>query len=45
MKISNQSKAEILLEALPYIKKYAGETVVIKYGGSAMTDETLKRWW
>ena len=43
MKISNQSKAEILLEALPYIKKYAGETVVIKYGGSAMTDENLKK--
>ena len=43
MKITNHDKAEILLEALPYIKKYAGETVVIKYGGSAMTDEKLKR--
>lgn len=43
MKITNNDKAEILLEALPYIRKYAGETVVIKYGGSAMTDETLKK--
>lgn len=43
MQISNADKAEILLEALPYIKKYAGETVVIKYGGSAMIDEKLKK--
>ncbi len=35
-------KAEILLEALPYIQKFAGKTVVIKYGGSAMEDEKLK---
>jgi acetylglutamate kinase len=31
-----------LLEALPYIRKFAGQTVVIKYGGAAMTDDTLK---
>lgn len=43
MQISNADKAEILLEALPYIKKYAGETDVIKYGGSAMIDEKLKK--
>ncbi len=36
-------KANILIEALPYIKTFAGKTVVIKYGGAAMTDETLKR--
>ena len=36
-------KANILIEALPYIKAFAGKTVVIKYGGAAMTDEALKR--
>ena len=30
-------KAEILAEALPYIRQYHGKTVVIKYGGNAMT--------
>ena len=34
--------AETLLEALPYIREFHGKTVVIKYGGAAMTDETLK---
>ena len=38
-----QAKAEILIEAIPYIRKFAGETVVIKYGGSAMVDERLKK--
>ena len=36
-------QAEVLLEALPYIRRFAGKTVVIKYGGHAMTDETLKQ--
>lgn len=36
-------KAKVLIEALPYIKTFAGKTVVIKYGGAAMTDEALKR--
>ncbi len=35
-------KAEILAEALPYIRKFHGKTIVIKYGGNAMTDEKLK---
>jgi acetylglutamate kinase len=35
--------AHILTEALPYIQRYAGKTIVIKYGGNAMTDETLKQ--
>jgi acetylglutamate kinase len=35
-------KAEILVEALPYIRSFAGKTVVIKYGGNAMTKEELK---
>ena len=34
--------AEVLTEALPYIKKFRGKVVVIKYGGNAMSDETLK---
>lgn len=36
-------KAEVLVEALPYIKQFNGKTVVIKYGGSAMTDEKIKK--
>ncbi len=36
------AKARILIEALPYIKTFYGKTVVIKYGGAAMIDETLK---
>jgi acetylglutamate kinase len=35
-------RADILMEALPYIKEYWGKTVVIKYGGAAMTDPALK---
>ncbi len=36
-------KASVLVEALPYIKKFYGTTVVIKYGGHAMLDEELKK--
>src|SRR5215470_6109252 len=36
------SKAEVLLDALPYIRRFAGKTIVVKYGGHAMVDETLK---
>lgn len=35
-------KAETLLEAIPFIRKFSGGIVVVKYGGSAMTDEKLK---
>ena len=35
-------KAQTLIEAMPYIKKFQGKTVVVKYGGSAMLDENLK---
>lgn len=35
-------KAEILAEALPYIRQFHGKTIVIKYGGNAMTEERLK---
>lgn len=40
--ISNLDRAEILTQALPYIKNYNGKVVVIKYGGNAMINETLK---
>ena len=39
---SNAERAEILTEALPFIKHYTGKTVVVKYGGNAMTSEDLK---
>ena len=42
MQISNSERANILVQALPYIKKYAGATVVVKYGGNAMLDDGLK---
>jgi acetylglutamate kinase len=40
--IESHVKARILAEALPYIQRFHGKTIVIKYGGNAMTDETLK---
>ena len=40
---SNAQRAEVLTAALPYIKRYSGKTVVIKYGGNAMINETLKQ--
>ncbi len=39
---SIQEKAQTLIEALPYIRKFQGKTVVIKYGGAAMTEASLK---
>lgn len=40
--ISNAERAEVLVAALPYIRKYNGKIVVIKYGGNAMINEELK---
>ena len=37
------SKAEVLIEALPYIQRFNRKVIVVKYGGSAMVDEALKR--
>ncbi len=37
------AKAEVLIESLPYIRRFAGKTFVIKYGGHAMVDEELKK--
>lgn len=50
MSVSNEEymqkyydKAEVLIEALPYIQKFNRKVIVVKYGGSAMSDEELKR--
>ena len=40
--ISNADRARILVHALPYIQKYTGKIIVIKYGGNAMINEQLK---
>ena len=40
---SNAERAEVLTAALPYIKRYTGKIVVVKYGGNAMIDESLKQ--
>ena len=42
MQISNTDRAQVLVQALPYIQTHAGRTIVVKYGGSAMADEALK---
>lgn len=42
MDISTAERAQVLTQALPYIKQYAGKTVVIKYGGNAMISDELK---
>ena len=41
--LTNMERAEVLTQALPYIKKYSGKIVVIKYGGNAMVNERLKQ--
>ena len=40
---SNRERAEVLTQALPYIKRYTGKVVVVKYGGNAMVNEQLKQ--
>ena len=40
--ISNQDRANVLIKALPYIQKWSGKTIVVKYGGNAMINEELK---
>ncbi|MBR5280699.1 MAG: acetylglutamate kinase [Clostridia bacterium] len=40
---SNAERAEVLTQALPYIRKYSGQIVVVKYGGNAMINEQLKQ--
>lgn len=41
--ISDELRARVLIDALPYIQKYYNKVVVVKYGGSAMSDESLKQ--
>jgi acetylglutamate kinase len=43
VKITPAQEAQVLAEALPYIQRFHGRTIVVKYGGNAMTDENLKR--
>ena len=40
---TNRQRAQVLVQALPYIQKYAGKIVVVKYGGNAMTNDSLKQ--
>ncbi|MCD7769000.1 MAG: acetylglutamate kinase [Oscillospiraceae bacterium] len=42
-KVTNQDRAEILTQALPYIQKYHGKIIVVKYGGNAMVSPELKQ--
>ena len=43
MDITNAQRAEVLIHALPYIQKYTGKIIVVKYGGNAMINDELKR--
>ena len=43
MEFSYADRAQVLAEALPYIQKYSGKTIVVKYGGNAMVSEELRR--
>ena len=43
MEITNADRAKVLVQALPYIQQYYGQTIVIKYGGNAMINEELKQ--
>ncbi|MBR0086119.1 MAG: acetylglutamate kinase, partial [Lachnospiraceae bacterium] len=42
MQFTNADRAEVLVQALPYIQRYTGKIVVVKYGGNAMVSESLK---
>ena len=41
--LNGDIQAQTLIQALPYIREFAGKTIVVKYGGNAMIDDTLKR--
>ena len=43
MAFNEVDRAQVLAEALPYIQKYSGKTIVVKYGGNAMISEDLRR--
>ena len=40
--MDNSKRAKVLIQAMPYIRKYTGQTIVVKYGGNAMLNEELK---
>ena len=40
---SHEQQAQTLIEALPYIQKFTGKTIVVKYGGNAMISDELRR--
>jgi acetylglutamate kinase len=42
MDLTNAQRAEVLIQALPYIQKYYGKIIVVKYGGNAMINNDLK---
>lgn len=42
MDITSEKRAQVLIQALPYIQKFAGQTIVVKYGGNAMISPQLK---
>ena len=44
MELTHAQRAEVLVQALPYIQKYHGKIVVVKYGGNAMINEDLKQY-
>ena len=41
--IDNEEKTHVLIESLPWLKRFAGEIIVVKFGGNAMVDDELKR--
>lgn len=43
MEIDNGIRAKVLIDALPYLQEYEGKIIVVKYGGNAMTDDSLKQ--
>src|SRR5690349_7936679 len=44
LKLSTPSeRASVLIEALPYLRRFYGKTIVVKYGGNAMIDDSLKQ--
>ncbi|MBQ7375991.1 MAG: acetylglutamate kinase, partial [Clostridia bacterium] len=42
MELTNAQRADVLIQALPYIQKYYNKIIVVKYGGNAMINEDLK---
>src|SRR5438309_11398327 len=42
IEIAPEQRAKVLIEALPYLRQFYGKTIVVKYGGNAMIDDSLK---